>query len=53
LDALGGVNEQDSAFAGSERAADFVAEVDVAGGVNQVEYILVAVIGFEEHAYRV
>ena len=37
LDALGGVDEQHDALAGGERAAHLVAEVDVAGGVDQVK----------------
>ncbi len=37
LDALGGVDHQDRALAGLERAADLVGEVDVAGRVDQVE----------------
>jgi hypothetical protein len=37
LDALGGVDEQDHALAGGERPAHLVAEVDVAGRVDEVE----------------
>jgi len=36
LDALGGVDEQHGALAGGQAAGDLVAEVDVAGGVDQV-----------------
>ena len=39
LDALRGVDHQQRAFAGGERARDFVAEVDVAGGVDEVELV--------------
>ena len=37
LDALRRVDEQQRAFAGGERSRDLVAEVDVAGRVDQVE----------------
>ena len=40
LDALGGVHHQHRAFAGLQRAADLVAEVHVAGGIDQVQLIL-------------
>ena len=39
LDALRGVDEQDRALAGGERAGDLVGEVDVAGGVDHVEHV--------------
>src|SRR5205807_6019564 len=37
LDPLGGVDQQDDPFAGGQRARHFVAEVDVAGRVDQVD----------------
>jgi hypothetical protein len=40
LDALGGVDEQDGALAGGQAARDLVAEVDVAGRVDQVEDVV-------------
>ena len=40
LDALGRVDHQQRTFAGRERAADFVREVHVAGGVHQVDQML-------------
>ncbi len=43
LQALGRVDEQDRALAGLERARNLVGEVDVAGGVDQVQ--LVPVVG--------
>ena len=43
LDALRGIDEQDRAFARGERAADLVGEVDVAGGVDHVQRVRVAV----------
>ena len=43
LDALRRVDEQQRAFAGGQRARDFVAEVDVAGRVDQVEDVGLAV----------
>ena len=43
LDALGGVDDEDHAFAGGEAAADLVAEVDVPGRVDQVERVALPV----------
>ena len=43
LDALRGVDDQQRAFAGGERARDLVGEVDVAGRVDQVEVVGLAV----------
>ena len=40
LDPLGGVDQQDRALAGGQGAADLVAEVDVAGRVDQVEDVV-------------
>jgi hypothetical protein len=40
LDALGGVDQQHRALAGGQAAGDLVAEVDVAGGVDEVEDVL-------------
>ena len=39
LDALRGVDQQDRSLAGGQAAGDLVAEVDVAGGVDQVEHV--------------
>ncbi len=43
LHALRGVDQQDRPFAGGEAARDLVMEVDVAGGVDQVELVGLAV----------
>ena len=43
LDALGGVDDEHHALAGGQRAADLVAEVDVAGRVDQVEGVALPV----------
>ena len=40
LDALRGVDQQDRTLAGGQRAADLVAEVDVARGVDEVEGVV-------------
>ena len=40
LDALGGVDEQDGPFAGGQRPAHLVAEVDVAGSVDEVQDVV-------------
>ena len=41
LDALGGVDQQHRALAGLQRARHLVGEVDVAGGVDQVQHVIV------------
>ena len=43
LDALRGVDDEQRALAGGQRARDLVAEVDVAGRVDQVQLVLDAV----------
>ena len=43
LDALGGVDEQDHALAGGQRPRHLVAEVDVAGRVDEVEDVVLPV----------
>ena len=45
LDALAGVDHQQRAFAGRQRARDFVGEVDMARRVHQVEDVILAVLG--------
>ena len=45
LDALRGVDQQQRALAGRERARDLVGEVDVAGGVDHVQDVVAAVVG--------
>ena len=45
LDPLGGVDDQQGALAGGEAAADLVGEVDVAGRVDQVQVVGLAVVG--------
>ena len=52
FDALRGVHHQQRAFAGSQRARDFVAEVHVAGRVDQVELVGLAVVRRIHHAHR-
>ena len=44
LDALAGVDHQQRALAGGERAVHLVGEVDVAGRVDQVEDVVLAVL---------
>ena len=43
LDALRGIDDEHRAFAGRQRARDFVREIDVSGRVDQVELVLLAV----------
>ena len=50
FDSLGGINDEQRAFAGGEGAGDFVGEVDVAGGVDEVELVDFAVFGGVHHA---
>ena len=45
FDALAGVDHQQSAFAGRKSARDFVGKVHVAGRVDQVELVILAVLG--------
>ena len=45
LDALRGIDHQQRAFAGRQRPADFVAEVDVPRRVDQVQVVHLAVCG--------
>ena len=44
LDALAGIHHQQRALAGGQRAADFVGEVDVAGGIDEVELVGLTVL---------
>ena len=54
LDPLRGVDDEQRALARGEAAGDLVGEVDVAGGVHQVELIGLAVLGgvVEAHGLR-
>ncbi len=50
LDALRGVDQQQGALAGGQRAADLVGEVDVARGVDHVQDVVPAVVRGPRHA---
>ena len=50
FDALACVDHQQRAFTAGERARDFVAEVDVAGSVDEVELVGFAVVRLVDHA---
>ena len=50
FDTLRGIHQQDSAFTGVETARDFIVEIHMAGGVNQVQDIVLAVLRFIRHA---
>ena len=52
LDALRRVHHQDRALAGGQRAGDLIGEVHVAGGVDQVEHVGLAVLGLIGQAHR-
>lgn len=39
MDALGGIHDEDGSLNGLERAGDFVGEINVAGSVNQIEFV--------------
>ena len=45
LDALAGVDDQQRALAGGERARHLIGEVDMAGRVDQVEDVVLAILG--------
>ena len=47
FDALGGIDDEDGAFARREGTGDLVREVDVAGGVEEVELVSFAILGLE------
>ena len=44
LDALGRIDQQERPFAAGQRARDFVVKIDVAGRVDQVQLVLLAVV---------
>ena len=46
FDALGGIDNENSALTGGQRPADLIVEIDMAGGINEIEVIGFAVIGF-------
>ena len=54
LDALGGVHHQQGAFAGLQAARDLVGEIHVAGCVDEVELVKLAIVGavIEAHGVR-
>ena len=52
LDPLRGVDDEDRALARGERPRDLISEVDVAGGVDEVELVALAVAGRVCHADR-
>ena len=49
FDALGGVNDEDGAFAGGEGTRNFVREVHVARGIDEVVFVLDAIGGRVRH----
>ena len=53
LHALGGVHHQQRAFAGLQAARNFVGKIDVAGGVDEVQLVHLAVVGAIVEAHRV
>jgi len=46
FDALGGIDDEERAFAGGKAARDFVGEIDMAGSVDEVELVNVTVFAF-------
>ena len=50
FDALRGIDDQQGAFAGGQRAGDFVGKIHVAGRVDQVELVGLAVLRRVHHA---
>ncbi len=53
LDALGGVDDEERAFAGREAARNFVGKIHVAGRIEQVEPVFLAVLRGVTHRHRV
>ena len=53
LNALSGIDDEDRAFGGGERSRHFVDEIDVAGRVNQVQLIRLAILSLVTHGHRV
>ena len=51
LDALGGVHDKDRSLAGRERARHLVGEIHVAGRVDEVQLVELAVTGVVAHAH--
>ena len=51
LHTLAGIHHQHGTLAGGQAAADFVLEVHVARGVDEVEFIGLAVIGLVAHGH--
>ena len=45
FDALGGIDNEERAVAGRQRARDFVGEVHVAGGVDHVQLVALSILG--------
>ena len=45
FDALAGIDDEQRAFAGGQRAGNFVGKIDVAGSVDQIEPVGVSVFG--------
>src|SRR5690606_28370136 len=52
LDALRGVDDEERPFARLEAAGDLVPEVDVPGGVDEIQLVQVPVRRLERHADR-
>ena len=50
---LAGVDHQQRALAGRQRARDLVAEIDMAGCIDQVELVSVPIVGLVHHAHGV
>ena len=50
LNPLGGIDHQQRSFAGDQRSRHLVGKINVAGGVDQVENVVFAVLGLVVHA---
>jgi len=51
LDALRGIDHQQRALAGGQRPGDLVAEVHVAGRIDKIERVLLAIVSPVEHLH--
>ncbi len=52
LDSLGSIHHQDGPVTGSQTAAHFIVKIHMAGRINQVKDIFVAIFGLIDDAYR-
>ncbi len=52
FDTLRGIDNQDRAFASAQAARDFISEIDVAGSIDQIQFVFLTVFGLVQHRDR-